>query len=304
MKPTLLVLAAGMGSRYGGLKQIDPIGPNGEIIIDYSIFDAVKAGFGKVIFVIRKDIEESFKEHIGSRFEGIIPVEYAYQQLDDLPEGFSVPEGRSKPWGTGHAVYAARKLINEPFAVINADDFYGGNAYALLGEKLKKSQDGEKADFSMVGFILKNTLSDFGSVSRGVCELNSDSTLKDVVERTSIVKSGNGAEATLEDGSPLKLTGEEVVSMNFWGFTPSLFDQLEEMFTEFLKERGSELKSEFYIPFVVAELIKENKASAEVFTSEDSWFGVTYPDDKPFVVSSVKKLVDEGVYPKELFNNN
>lgn len=302
MKPTLLVLAAGMGSRYGGLKQIDPIGPNGEIIIDYSIFDAVKAGFGKVVFVIRKDIEDMFKEHIGSRFEGIIPVEYAYQQLDDLPAGFSVPEGRAKPWGTGHAIFAARDVVKEPFAVINADDFYGESAYALIAEKLSKITESEKELYSMVGFVLSNTLSENGYVSRGVCELGTNSELTTVVERTNIVKTASGAEATLEDGSKLPLTGDEVVSMNFWGFTPSLFGYLETMFTDFLKEKGSELKSEFYIPFVVDELIQDGKAEVEVLTSRDSWFGVTYPEDKEAVVNSVRSLVEMGVYPNTLFN--
>ncbi|MGL1893579.1 MAG: sugar phosphate nucleotidyltransferase [Spirochaetaceae bacterium] len=301
MKPTLLVLAAGMGSRYGGLKQIDPIGPNGEIIIDYSIFDAVKAGFGKVVFVIRRDIEEMFKEHIGSRFEGIIPVEYAYQQLDDLPPGFKVPKGRTKPWGTGHAIFAAREVINEPFAVINADDFYGKSAYTQLAKKLSNSKDSDVADYSMVGFVLNNTLSENGFVSRGVCELGSKNILDTVVERTNIVKTESGAEATLENGDKLPLNGDEVVSMNFWGFTPSLFKFLESMFINFLDEKGTEQKSEFYIPSVVADLIAEGKAKAEVFTSADSWFGVTYPEDKDQVVKSVRELVENGTYPNKLF---
>lgn len=301
MKPTLLVLAAGMGSRYGGLKQIDPIGPNGEIIIDYSIFDAVKAGFGKVVFVIRKDIEDMFKEHIGSRFEGIIPVEYAYQQLDDLPNGFTVPEGRAKPWGTGHAIYAARNVVTEPFAVINADDFYGESAYKLISQKLNNITNSGIEDYSMVGFVLSNTLSENGFVARGVCELGSDNILTTVVERTNIVKTENGAEATLENGDKLSLTGNEVVSMNFWGFTPSLFNHLEIMFTEFLSKRGSELKSEFYIPFVVDELIQKGMAKVEVLTSKDSWFGVTYPEDKESVVKSVRELIESGKYPQKLF---
>ncbi len=301
MKPTLLVLAAGMGSRYGGLKQIDPIGPNNEIIIDYSIYDAIKAGFGKVVFVIRKDIEEMFKEHIGSRFEGVIKVEYAYQQLDDLPEGFSVPEGRTKPWGTGHAIYAARDIVKENFAVINADDFYGKSAYRLLAQKLNNTKDGDVADYSMVGFVLSNTLSENGFVSRGVCELGENNILATVVERTNIVKTEDGAQATLENGDKLSLTGNEVVSMNFWGFTPSLFTHLERMFIDFLKARGSELKSEFYIPTVVADLIKEGRATAEVLTSTDSWFGVTYPEDKENVVTNVRSLVENGTYPNKLF---
>lgn len=301
VKPTLLVLAAGMGSRYGGLKQIDPIGPNGEIIIDYSIYDAVKAGFGKVVFVIRKDIEDTFKKHIGSRFEGIIPVDYAYQELDDLPPGFKVPKGREKPWGTGHAIFAARNIVNEPFAVINADDFYGRSAYSLLSRKLVNAKDSDVADYSMVGFVLKNTLSEHGFVSRGVCELDKNDTLLTVVERTNIVKTEDGAEATLDNGEKLPLTGDEVVSMNFWGFTPSLFIHLEKLFTEFLNDRGEELKSEFYIPSVVADLIKQEKAKAKVLTSTDSWFGVTYPDDKDMVVKSVRELVSSGAYPEKLF---
>lgn len=302
MKPTLLVLAAGMGSRYGGLKQIDPIGPNSEIIIDYSVFDAIKANFGKVVFVIRRDIEDMFKEYIGSRFTGIIPVEYAYQDLNDLPEGFSVPEGREKPWGTGHAIYAARNVVNESFAVINADDFYGESAFSLLSKKLAESKAiGDVEDYSMVGFVLKNTLSDHGHVSRGVCEINDNGILDTVVERTNIVKVDTGAQATLEDGSTLPLTGDEIVSMNFWGFTPSIFSHLERMFTGFLKTRGNELKSEFYIPSVVADLIKEGKAKVDVLTSSDSWFGVTYPQDKNNVVKSVRELVDNGKYPEKLY---
>lgn len=289
-----------MGSRYGGLKQIDPIGPNNEIIIDYSVYDALKANFGKVVFVIRKDIEETFREYIGSRFKDKITVEYAYQDLKDLPGDYKCPEGREKPWGTGHAIYAARDLINEPFAVINADDFYGKSAYSLLSKKLRISNSSNDIeDYSMVGFILKNTLSEHGHVSRGVCQL-SGTTLDTVVERTNIVKTSNGAEATLEDGSKLPLTGDEVVSMNFWGFTPSIFNHLESMFCNFLKERGNELKSEFYIPSVVADLIKEGRAKVDVLTSEDSWFGVTYPEDKERVVESIKELVAKGIYPEQL----
>ena len=301
MKPTLLVLAAGMGSRYGGLKQLDQVGPSGETIIDYSIFDAIRAGFGKVVFIIRRDIEDAFKEAIGSRYEGKIKVEYAFQQLDALPEGFSVPEGREKPWGTGHAVYTARELINEPFAVINGDDFYGREGFQLLADYLSQAKDGEKADFSMCGFIMRNTLSDNGSVSRGVCEVDENNNLTEVVEHTKIERNGNGAKSYIEDGSVVDFTGDEIVSMNMWGFTPSLFDHMHEMFVEFLKERGQEMKSEFFIPLVADTLIKQGKAEVKVMTSQDEWFGITYREDKPAVIESIKELVAQGVYPNKLF---
>ena len=301
MKPTLLVLAAGMGSRYGGLKQLDQVGPSGETIIDYSIFDAIRAGFGKVVFIIRRDIEDAFKEAIGSRYEGKIKVEYAFQQLDALPEGFSVPEGREKPWGTGHAVYTARELINEPFAVINGDDFYGREGFQLLADYLSQAKDGDKADFSMCGFIMRNTLSDNGSVSRGVCEVDEKDNLTEVVEHTKIERNGNGAKSYLEDGSVVDFTGDEIVSMNMWGFTPSLFDHMQEMFVEFLKERGQEMKSEFFIPLVADTLIKQGKAEVKVMTSQDEWFGITYREDKPAVIESIKELVAQGVYPNKLF---
>jgi dTDP-glucose pyrophosphorylase len=301
MKPTLLVLAAGMGSRYGGLKQLDQVGPSGETIIDYSIFDAIRAGFGKVVFIIRRDIEDAFKEAIGSRYEGKIKVEYAFQQLDALPEGFSVPEGREKPWGTGHAVYTARELINEPFAVINGDDFYGREGFQLLADYLRQAKDGDKADFSMCGFIMRNTLSDNGSVSRGVCEVDADGNLTEVVENTRIERNGKGAKSYLENGSVVDFTGDEIVSMNMWGFTPSLFDHMQEMFVEFLKERGQEMKSEFFIPLVADTLIKQGKAEVKVMTSKDEWFGITYREDKPAVIESIKELVAQGIYPEKLF---
>jgi dTDP-glucose pyrophosphorylase len=301
MKPTLLVLAAGMGSRYGGLKQLDQVGPSGETIIDYSIFDAIRAGFGKVVFVIRRDIEKEFKAAVGSRYEGKIAVDYAFQQIDALPEGFSVPEGREKPWGTGHAVYMAKELINEPFAVINGDDFYGRDGFQLLADYLTGAKDGEKADFSMCGFIMRNTLSDNGSVSRGVCEVDSDDNLTEVVEHTKIERNGKAAESFMEDGSVIDFTGDEIVSMNMWGFTPSLFDYMDDMFVEFLKEHGQEMKSEFFIPLVADTLIKQGKAVVKVMTSEDEWFGITYREDKPAVVASIKKLVEQGAYPNKLF---
>lgn len=302
MKPTLLVLAAGMGSRYGGLKQLDQIGPNGETIIDYSVFDAIRAGFGKAVFVIRHEFENEFKEAIGSRYAGKIEVDYAFQELDDLPDGFEIPEGRSKPWGTGHAIRAARNLIKEPFAAINGDDFYGRNSFELLAKYLNNAKDGNKADYSMCGFILRNVLSDNGSVSRGICAIDDAKNLKTVVENTVIEKSGVGAAvSTMKDGSKVKLSGDEVASMNMWGFTPSIFTHLETLFAEFLKTQGKELKSEFFIPSVVDHLIQKNQAAVKVMVSSDSWFGITYREDKEYVVDSIRELIKNGVYPEKLF---
>lgn len=303
-KPTLLVLAAGMGSRYGGLKQIDPVGPSGEIIIDYSIYDAIRAGFGKVVFIIRHDIEKDFKECIGNRFKGIIDVDYVFQEKEKLPAGFSVPEGRTKPWGTAHAILMAKDVIKEPFAVINADDFYGASGFKVMGEYLKNAQDKDGvADWSMVGYVLRNTLSDNGSVSRGVCQLDPNNSLIEVVERTKIEKEGASAAVVVDDpANPIHLTGDEYVSMNLWGFTPSFFDVLEKGFIEFLKARGNELKSEYYIAIPVTEMLNAKKATVKVLPTQDSWFGITYPEDKPFVVNSVKSLVQGGAYPEKLFN--
>lgn len=299
MKPTLLVLAAGMGSRYGGLKQIDPVGPNGEIILDYSIFDAMRAGFGKVVFVIRHDIEKEFRSLVSSRWEKKIPVEYAFQQLDALPAPFTVPEGRVKPWGTGHAILSAADKIAEPFSAINADDFYGKSAYALLAGELSANTDPHR--HFMVGYPLKKTLSEFGTVARGICRTE-NGILKEVVERTKISSLGGGRARNDEgDGNPIDFTGDEIASMNFWGFMPSLFEELRTRFTAFLQAHGTELKSEFYIPFVVEELIAENKASVRVLESRDSWFGVTYRDDKPSVQKNIRQLIESGVYPEHIF---
>lgn len=301
-KPTLLILAAGMGSRYGGLKQLDPMGPHGEAVLDYSVFDAIRGGFGKVVFVIRHDFEDEFKSKVGSRFEDKIPVEYAFQDLHDLPEGFSVPEGRVKPWGTTHAVLAAKNLIKEPFAMINADDFYGQDAFVQLARSLNQlTPKNGKSQYSMVGFRLKNTLSDNGSVARGVCT-SRDGKLESVTEMTKIFKTENGAENREDENAPVSLTGEELVSMNFWGFTPELFGQLETAFVKFLQESGQELKSECYVPKVVDDLIKANEAEVEVLQTTSSWFGVTYPEDKQVVVENIKKLSDEGVYPSPLWS--
>ncbi len=302
MDMTLLVLAAGMGSRYGGLKQIDPVGPSGEIILDYSIYDAMRAGFNKVVFVIRKDIEAVFRESIGAHWEKKIKVEYAFQEIDKIPAPFKVPAERQKPWGTGHAILMAAELINEPFAVINADDFYGYSAYDLVGKQLSSVKDAEFFEYCMGGFMLRNTLSEFGAVSRGVCECDKDSYLKDVVERTKIERGASGQIKFIDENSIENfLTGNETVSMNMWGFTPSLFKELDAQFKAFLAEKGGELKSEFYIPSVVNTLIKSRKARVKVLQSQDSWFGITYKEDKPAVQASIKKLADAGKYPAKLF---
>lgn len=300
-KPTLLILAAGMGSRYGGLKQLDPMGPHGETVLDYSVFDALRGGFGKVVFVIRRDFEEEFKTKVGSRFDQKVPVEYAFQDLHNLPEGFSVPEGRVKPWGTTHAVLAAEANIHEPFAMINADDFYGHDAFAKLAANLQtlKPENG-KAQYSMVGFQLKKTLSDNGSVARGVCT-SKDGKLESVTEMTKIFGTANGARNEEDPNNPVELTGNELVSMNFWGFTPDLFPQLHEAFRDFLTKQGNDPKSECYVPKVVDILIKTGKADVEVLETSSSWFGVTYPEDKDVVVDSIKKLTDAGEYPSPLW---
>ncbi len=296
--PTLLVMAAGMGSRYGGLKQIDPVGPAGETIIDYSIYDALRAGFGKLVFVIRQDIEQAFKETVGARFEKRVPVEYVFQELEKLPRGFSVPAGRTKPWGTTQAVLMAEGVIKEPFAVINADDFYGAESYRVLAEYLTSGSE----DYAMVGFVLRNTLSDFGSVARGVCRVNAESYLERIEELTNIERENDGAKNTAPDGTVTRLSGNEPVSMNFWGFTPRIFSQLNEVFDGFLKRSGNELKTESYVPAAVGELITAGQSRVKVLHSADPWFGVTYREDRPRVVDSIRKLVDAGKYPASLWS--
>jgi NDP-sugar pyrophosphorylase family protein len=297
IKPTLLVLAAGMGSRYGGLKQIDPVGPAGETIIDYSIFDAMRAGFGKLVFVIRKDIEPQFREIVGTRFEKRIAVEYVYQELDKLPAPYTLPAGRTKPWGTTHAILMAEGVVKEPFAAINADDFYGQQAYQLLAQHLTSGT----TDYAMVGFILRNTLSKFGSVARGVCRVDKKNHLKSVVEMMKIEPAGGGAKNTDAEGKITKLTGDEAVSMNFWGFTPMLFPQLRAQFDAFLKKSGTEVKSECYIPITVNDLVVTRQAKVKVLRTNDSWFGVTYREDRPQVVESIRQLIAQGKYPEKLW---
>lgn len=302
MKPTLLVLAAGMGSRYGGLKQMDPMGPSGETVLDYSVFDAIRAGFGKVLFVIREDFSDAFRESVGARFADRIEVDYAFQKLDDLPAGFEVPEGRVKPWGTAHAVRAARHLIDGPFAVINADDFYGSDAYQVIAQWFANSPSStEKSHYCMVGYPLKNTLSEHGTVNRGICQTGEGNLLSDVEEVVDISRGDDGqVSGTRIDGTTLEINEASPVSMNFWGFSGSYLEQLESHFIQFLKDHGSEMKSECYIPTVVDELIRDERADCVVLQTSASWFGVTYPDDKPHVVESIAALVAAGDYPTPL----
>jgi UTP-glucose-1-phosphate uridylyltransferase len=296
--PTLLVLAAGMGSRYGGLKQIDPVGPGGETIIDYSVYDALRAGFGKIVFIIRKDFEQAFKQVVGARFEKRVAVEYFYQELDKLPAGFQVPEGRTKPWGTTHAILMADGAINEPFAVINADDFYGAESYRVLAQHLQAGTP----DYAMVGFILRNTLSKFGSVARGVCSVSSDGYLEDVIEMTKIEPDGDQAKNTDANGQVTRLKGDEAVSMNMWGFAPGIYAELRESFKKFLQRSGTDLKSECFIPSTVNELVTAGRARVKVLPTNDSWFGVTYREDHPRVVESISRLIEGGSYPERLWS--
>lgn len=290
MKTTLLILAAGMGSRYGGLKQIDPMGPNGETLLDYSLRDARKAGFDKVVFVIRKDFEKVFREKVGARYEDMFEIEYAFQSLDDLPAGFSVPEGRTKPWGTAHAIRAARDCIDGPFVAINADDYYGADAYTRIHNHLTQMNPADAGDMCMVGYPLRNTLSKHGSVNRGICRLKGY-LLESVEEHTGI---GEDVEGTIQGdnlaGERIAIDGEALVSMNFWGFTPAFFQPLEAHFTAFLKDRGDEPKSECYIPTVVDDLIRAGQARCVVLPTTGAWFGVTYPEDKAFVQERLTKV--------------
>lgn len=299
MKPALLVLAAGMGSRYGGLKQIEAIGPGGETIIDYSVYDALRAGFGKLVFVIRRDIERPFREIIGARFESKLPVEYVYQELHSLPAGFSAPAARQKPWGTGHAVLAGRSAVQEPFAVINGDDFYGRQSFALLAEHLRS----DSPDLAMVGFILKNTLSEFGAVARGVCRTTPEGYLDAVTEITGIERENGVIQYPDVAGQTHPLTGEEIVSLNTWGFQPSIFEQFEDEFRAFLAGNGDNPKAEFYIPSAVNNLLRKGAARLKVLRTPDSWFGVTYREDRPRVVESIRRLVAQGEYPERLWEN-
>ena len=299
MKPTLFILAAGMGSRYGGLKQIDGLGPNGETIMDYSVFDALRAGFGKIVFVIRKDFEDAFRKAVLSKYEDKVPCEVCFQSIDKVPEGCTYTAERAKPWGTNHAVLMGRDLIHEPFAVINADDFYGKESFEVLADFLR-SVEGKKNEYCMVGYRVMNTLSEHGSVSRGVCVTDKDGYLTDVVERTKIEEVGDKIVFT-EDGVDTVIDPHTPVSMNMWGFTPEYFDYSLDAFKRFLAEHGQELKSEFYIPTLVNELIKAGKASCKVLDTTAKWFGVTYSEDRPQVVMKINELINKGVYPHKLF---
>ena len=299
MKPTLFILAAGMGSRYGGLKQIDGLGPNGETIMDYSVFDALRAGFGKIVFVIRKDFEQDFRNVVLSKYEDKVPCEICFQSLDKVPEGYTYNPERTKPWGTNHAVLMGKDLIHEPFAVINADDFYGKESFQVLADFLTQAQD-KKGEYCMVGYHVANTLSENGSVSRGVCSTDDNGYLTDVVERTHIEQIGANVVYT-EDGVDSIIAPNTPVSMNMWGFTPEYFEYAQEAFKEFLTNYGQELKKEFYIPTLVNDMIVAGKATCKVLDTPAKWFGVTYAEDRPQVVMKLNDLIKKGVYPEKLF---
>lgn len=298
-KPTLLILAAGMGSRYGGLKQLDTVGPSGETIIDYSVYDAISAGFGKVVFVIRKAIEEDFKEIFSNRFNDSIQVEYVLQELEMIPKGVEFNPKRQKPWGTGHAILVAKEKINEPFVAINADDFYGSEAFKLIAKYLQNHR--KEGDFAMVGYRLKNTLSKHGTVSRGVCQSDTNDKLLDVIECTKIEEKRDSIVFIDQDSQEKNLDPDSTVSMNFWGFQPSLFQTLEDEFRVFMQKNKDQLKAEFYIPFVVNQMIQNKRASVQVLTNPAKWIGVTYRDDKEDVISHIKDLIDKKEYPNDLW---
>ena len=300
MKPTLLILAAGMGNRYGGLKQIDPIGPNGEIIIDYSIHDAIRAGFGKLVFIIRHYFEDAFREKIGNKFDGIVETAYAYQELDAALDGFALPPDREKPWGTGHATLLGREFIDEPFAVINADDYYGIDSFKMMADFLR-GPEVSPTNYAMVGFRLRNTLSEYGSVARGVCHCDDKQCLSDIFERTGVEKYGNGARYFDKDGTEHLLTGDEVVSMNLWGFHQSVFGHISAKFKDFLKEYGNDPKAELFIPTVIDDLIESDKVKVKVLPTHNTWFGVTYRQDREIAERCIRKLIAEGMYPEKLW---
>jgi UTP-glucose-1-phosphate uridylyltransferase len=299
--PTLLVLAAGMGSRYGGIKQMDPVGPGGEFVLDYSVYDAWRAGFSKVVFVIREELEGPLREHFGAHLDGKIEAAYVHQRLDDLPPAFSCPAERSKPWGTGHAVWSARAAVTTPFGMINADDFYGRGAYRILAEFLRQRTAAE-TDYCMVAYRLDNTLSKYGPVSRGICSVDENGLLTGVAERTKIDPAPGGARFMGEDGEWGLLTGREPASLNLWGFTPRLFPQMTELFTEFLERRIKEPRAEFYIPAVVDELIRREACRTTVLHTDEHWFGMTYREDHERVTRDIATLIREGVYPECLWD--
>lgn len=306
-EPVLVVMAAGMGSRYGGLKQIDPVDDNGNIIIDYSLYDARRAGFKTVVFIIKPEIDKVFREVIGNRISQWMNVEYAYQVMDDLPEGFIVPDGRTKPWGTAHAVMAARNIVDGPFAVINADDYYGSDAFRIIYQYLTEHPDNPECyEYAMVGYLLENTVTEHGSVARGVCELTDDGFLANVVERTKIVKGDVSPQYTEDDGKTwTQLPGNTIVSMNMWGFHRSYLDEAEARFKDFLTAtlETNPLKGEYFLPSVVSQLLEEKKARVRVLSSPDKWYGVTYKEDKPIVVNALAQMRKNGIYPENLWGN-
>lgn len=303
-KPVLVIMAAGMGSRYGGLKQIDPVDNEGHIIMDFSIYDAKRAGFEKVVFIIKKAIEKEFKAEIGDRISQYMDVEYVYQELDTLPEGFEVPEGRVKPFGTGHAILSCKDVVDGPFAVINADDYYGVHAFQEIYNYLTENEDDEKYHYAMVGYILSNTLTENGYVSRGICEMDKNAFLTGITERTHIEQRDMGVQFTEDDGQTWEdIAADSIVSMNMFGFTASMLKELECRFPEFLEKglKENPMKCEYFLPSVVSDLIEEDKADVKVLRSEDRWYGITYKEDKEAVVSAVQKLKDTGVYPQHLW---
>ena len=305
-KPVLVIMAAGMGSRYGGLKQIDPVDEQGHIIMDFSIYDAVKAGFKKVVFIIKKENEESFKEAIGDRLSKQIQVEYVFQELTNLPDGFSVPEGRVKPFGTGHAILCCMDVVDAPFAVINADDYYGSHAFQVIYDYLTTHEDDDKYRYTMVGYVLENTLTENGHVARGVCMTDEDNNLTGIQERTHIEKRNGQAAFTEDDGATwTEIPNDSIVSMNMWGFTPSILQELKAGFPVFLEEnlKKNPLKCEYFLPSVVGNLLTEEKATVKVLKSTDKWFGVTYKEDKPVVVAAIRKMKEDGLYPEKLWEN-
>ena len=301
MKPTLLILAAGMGSRYGGLKQIEPVGPNGETILEYSIYDAIRAGFGKVVFVIRESFAEDFKTRFESKLAGKIEIEYVFQELHKLPEGFHLPENREKPWGTGHAILMARDVIHEPFAAINADDFYGAEAYQIVSEFL--TQTAKEDEYAMIGYQLDKTLSEFGGVSRGICQTDENNYLTKIIETHKIRQESNLIFNETEDLGRNPLSADDIVSMNFWGFHPSVFKNIENQFIDFLKTNIEVPKSEFYIPVVVFDMIKTGQAKVKVLKANSPWFGVTFQEDKPYVMQQIKNMTEQGLYPNNLWQS-
>ncbi|MCR5323841.1 MAG: nucleotidyltransferase [Lachnospiraceae bacterium] len=310
-KPALVIMAAGMGSRYGGLKQIDPLDDHGQIIMDFSIYDALRAGFGKIVFIIKKEIEEDFKKSVGDRISKVADVAYVYQELDKLPKTednrYSVPEGRTKPWGTGHAVLCCKGVLDEPFAVINADDYYGPEAFRIIAHELTSGENEDTLDYCMVGYILSNTLTENGTVSRGICDVDENGFLKDIEEKTKIAKSADGAQYS-EDNCETwrKISPDSIVSMNMWGFKVNFLNELEKSFVRFLDNDVDKnpMKSEFFLPKAVEELLEAGKATVKVLKSTDRWFGVTYKEDKADVVKAIRRLKDEGFYPDDLWQKS